>query len=101
MESKYRNIKETYKIENTLGVGNFATVKKCKNRVTGERFAVKIVRKDRMSENDKFNLQTEIEICKTIDHPHVVKFIDVFENEKHICLVMELMKGGDLFQSIV
>lgn len=45
MESNqnFRNIKETYKIESTLGKGSFSTVKKCKNRVTGERYAVKIL----------------------------------------------------------
>lgn len=31
----YRNIKETYKIEGTIGRGSFATVKKAKFRATG------------------------------------------------------------------
>ena len=30
----YRNIKEIYKIEGTLGKGSFATVKQAKNRET-------------------------------------------------------------------
>jgi calcium/calmodulin-dependent protein kinase I len=30
----YRNIKETYKIENTIGKGSFAIVKKAKHRAT-------------------------------------------------------------------
>jgi serine/threonine protein kinase len=42
-------------------------------------------------------MQTEIEILKTLDHPNVVKLIDVYECEKHTCLVMELMEGGELF----
>ena len=60
----YRNIKETYKIEATLGKGSFATVKKAKNRATGERFAVKVLSKKKMSEEDKLAMQTEIEILK-------------------------------------
>jgi serine/threonine protein kinase len=54
MESNqnFRNIKETYKIESTLGKGSFSTVKKCKNRVTGERYAVKIMQKRKMSDED-------------------------------------------------
>ena len=54
--SNYRNIKETYKIEATLGKGSFATVKKAKNRATGERFAVKVVSKKKMKEEDKASL---------------------------------------------
>jgi serine/threonine protein kinase len=54
--SNYRNIKETYKIEATLGKGSFATVKKAKNRATGERFAVKVVSKKKMTAEDKASL---------------------------------------------
>ena len=95
--SNYRNIKETYKIEATLGKGSFATVKKAKNRATGERFAVKVVSKKKMSDEDKTGLQQEIEIMKGMDHPNIVNLLDVFEDERHWCLVMELMQGGELF----
>ena len=52
----YRNIKDTYKIERTIGKGSFATVRKCKNRATGEYFAVKILSKRKMAEEDKASL---------------------------------------------
>jgi len=51
--SGYRNIKINYKIEATIGKGSFATVKKAKNRETGERFAVKVLSKKKMSDEDK------------------------------------------------
>jgi|TARA_B110000285_G_scaffold137464_1_gene154009 calcium/calmodulin-dependent protein kinase I len=97
----YRNIKETYKIEATLGKGSFATVKKAKNRATGERFAVKVLSKKKMSDEDKAAMTTEIAILKQVDHPNIVKLIDVFEDERHWCLVMELMHGGELFDQIL
>ena len=31
-----------------------------------------------------------------LDHPNIVKLIDVFEDERHWCLVMELMQGGEV-----
>mgnify|MGYP002640774521 FL=1 len=52
----YRNIKETYKIEGTIGKGSFATVKKAKNRATGQRFAVKVLSKKKMSDEDKISM---------------------------------------------
>ena len=101
MESGYRNIKETYKIEATIGRGTFATVKRCKNRATGVRYAVKILTKKKMSEEDMSNMQVEIDILKSLDHPNIVQLIDVFEDDRHWCLVMELMKGGELFDKIL
>ena len=60
----YRNIKDHYKIEATLGKGSFATVKRAKNRVTGERYAVKVMSKKKMSEEDKAATDVEISILK-------------------------------------
>ena len=94
---EFRNIKDTYKIEGTIGRGSFATVKKANFRATGERFAVKVLSKKKMNDDDKTALQTEINILKHVDHPNIVKLIDVFEDDRHWCLVMELMQGGELF----
>ena len=49
----YRNIKETYQIQETIGKGSFATVKKAKNRATGVKYAVKVLSKRKMSDEDK------------------------------------------------
>jgi calcium/calmodulin-dependent protein kinase I len=59
--------------------------------------AVKIFNKEKMSEEDKISLETEIEILMQIDHPNIVRLLEVFDEEDHWCLVMELMEGGDLF----
>ena len=58
--SGFRNIKETYKIEGTIGKGSFATVKKAKNRATGVRYAVKVLSKKKMNEEDKVAMKMEI-----------------------------------------
>ena len=50
-----------------------------------------------MTEEDLAALHVEIEILKTVDHPNIVKLIDIFEDERHVCLVMELLLGGELF----
>lgn len=43
--SNFRNIKETYKIGETIGKGGFAYVRKAKHRETGKHVAVKIYTK--------------------------------------------------------
>jgi len=54
-----------------------------------------------LTDDDKASLMTEIEILKSLDHPNIVNLVDVFEDERHFCLVMELMQGGELFDQIL
>jgi serine/threonine protein kinase len=64
-------------------------------------FAVKVLSKKKMSEEDKVHLKTEIEILKLLDHPNIVRLIEVFEEDQYFCLVMELLEGGELLEQIV
>lgn len=61
MEQKdnFRNIKETYKIEKTIHKKPYLTVKQAKNRITGEKFAVKILAKKKwaMRNENKYKLK--------------------------------------------
>ena len=43
----------------------------------------------------------EIILMKILDHPNIIKLYEVYEGEYHIYLVMELLKGGELFDRIV
>lgn len=59
-----RAIRDDYKLEGTLGKGSFATVRKARDRVTGESVAVKIISKQKLSEEDKLALRNEIDILR-------------------------------------
>ena len=41
--------------------------------------------------------RTEIEVLKIGQHPHIIRLIDIFENDDFLHLVLEIMPGGDLF----
>jgi serine/threonine protein kinase len=41
-------------------------------------------------------LQNEIDILKQVDHPNIVKFYDIYEDEKYMYIVMELLGGGEV-----
>ena len=36
-----------------------------------------------------------------IDHPNIIKMIDVYENKENFFIILEFMKGGELFEWIV
>ena len=43
----------------------------------------------------------EARILKNLSHPNIIKFHDIFENDRELCLVMELVEGGELFDYLV
>lgn len=54
-----------------------------------------------MTEEDRIGLLNEIDILKQVDHPNIVKLIDVYEDSQTFSLVLELMTGGELFETIL
>lgn len=42
-------------------------------------------------------LKNEVEMLKTLDHPHIVRLIETFDYNKQLFLLMEICSGGDLY----
>ena len=49
-----------------------------------------------MNEEDRAALQNEIDILKQVDHPNIVKLHEIYEDDRHFFLVMEMMTGGEV-----
>lgn len=43
----------------------------------------------------------EIAILQQLDHPHILKLYEYFEDEKNVYLITELCRGGELFDRII
>uniref|UniRef100_A0A673YKF7 BR serine/threonine kinase 2 n=1 Tax=Salmo trutta TaxID=8032 RepID=A0A673YKF7_SALTR len=69
--------------------------------VTCQKVAVKIVNREKLSESVLMKVEREIAILKLIEHPHVLKLHDVYENKKYLYLVLEHVSGGELFDYLV
>ncbi|CAK4722074.1 unnamed protein product [Aphanomyces euteiches] len=95
------SIEEFYSLGRELGKGRFSHVREAAHLVTGELFAVKIIDKTQLGATEKELLRTEIAILKLVNHPHIIRLQDVFENKHHIYIVTELLTGGELFNKIV
>ena len=48
-----------------------------------------------------FLVEREIAIMKLLEHNHVLKLIDVYENKKNLYLILEHVSGGELFDYLV
>uniref|UniRef100_A0A8C9YJ31 Serine/threonine-protein kinase ULK3 n=1 Tax=Sander lucioperca TaxID=283035 RepID=A0A8C9YJ31_SANLU len=84
-----------------LGSGTYATVYKAYRKGDSrEVVAVKVVGKKSLNRASTENLLTEIEILKTMRHPHIVQLKDFQWDADNIYLIMEWCSGGDLCRFI-
>jgi len=61
--------------------------------------AIKKVLKRRVY-NSTESFLAEVEVLKQLDHPNICKLYEVFEDADNIYLVMDLCRGGELFDRI-
>ncbi|XP_063798879.1 serine/threonine-protein kinase BRSK1 isoform X3 [Pseudophryne corroboree] len=90
-----------YRLEKTLGKGQTGLVKLGVHCITAQKVAIKIVNREKLSESVLMKVEREIAILKLIEHPHVLKLHDVYENKKYLYLVLEHVSGGELFDYLV
>ncbi|KAF3686886.1 Serine/threonine-protein kinase ULK3 [Channa argus] len=84
-----------------LGSGTYATVYKAYRKGDSrEAVAVKVVSKKTLNKASTENLLTEIEILKTVRHPHIVQLKDFQWDTENIYLILEWCSGGDLSRFI-
>jgi len=76
-----------------LGQGKFGDVYKARDLKTSELVALKIVYRERLSVE---RMRNEKLILESLVHPHIVRYIDYYEDTKRFYLVEELVDGGDL-----
>ncbi|CAK8678931.1 unnamed protein product [Clavelina lepadiformis] len=94
-----QDIESRYEIGKTIGDGNFAVVKECRLRNTESEYAMKIIDKSKLKGKEDM-IENEIAIMKNCHHPNIVRLIEEFETDDEIYLVLEYVKGGDLFDAI-
>ena len=86
-----------YEIGEVLGKGAYALVKLAKNKITKEKYAIKIYEKEKLNSNSKKScVYKEIQILKKLNHKNIVKLIEVISTEKQILIVQELIEGISL-----
>mmetsp|Transcript_33124 Transcript_33124/g.52700 ORF Transcript_33124/g.52700 Transcript_33124/m.52700 type:complete len:567 (-) Transcript_33124:30-1730(-) len=66
-----------------------------------QKFAVKEFKLRGANKAKREELQQECEIFLQMDHPHVARLTDVYEEEDKLTLVMECMEGGELFDRVI
>eukprot|EP00010_Vexillifera_abyssalis_P007815 CAMPEP_0201544394 /NCGR_PEP_ID=MMETSP0173_2-20130828/1000_1 /ASSEMBLY_ACC=CAM_ASM_000268 /TAXON_ID=218659 /ORGANISM="Vexillifera sp., Strain DIVA3 564/2" /LENGTH=739 /DNA_ID=CAMNT_0047952489 /DNA_START=9 /DNA_END=2228 /DNA_ORIENTATION=+ len=94
------DITSLYEVEQELGTGAFAVVKVVRQKSTNTEYAAKFIEKAQLASEDKKMLEREVAILKRLRHPNIISLKAVCETEKHLILITELARGGELFDRI-
>lgn len=86
-----------YKKERCIGKGHFSQVYIATDRITNEKFAVKVIKRDKEdAERSRKFVRREVKILSITDHPNVMKAVDFFAVNGKPHLVLEYVRGGSL-----
>jgi MAP/microtubule affinity-regulating kinase len=98
--SRNETLIDNYKILKTLEKGKFGVVQLAKHKLTGEKVAIKVVHKLQLNSCSLKDIWKEAEIIKTLDHPNIIKVLQIIDTENTFHLVMEYASNGDLFRRL-
>ncbi|XP_034016477.1 serine/threonine-protein kinase DCLK3 [Thalassophryne amazonica] len=93
------DIERCYEIGRIVGDGNFAVVRECCHRDSGQTMAMKIVERSKLIGREHM-MQNELSLLAILCHPRIVRLLAHHHTHTHSYLVMELVSGGDLFEAI-
>jgi len=96
-----RRLKNRFELCKKLGQGTYGKVQLGINKETGQRVAIKTIKKSKIeTEADLIRIRREIQIMSSVQHPNIIHIYEVFENKEKMVLVMEIAAGGELYDYI-
>mmetsp|Transcript_70800 Transcript_70800/g.124948 ORF Transcript_70800/g.124948 Transcript_70800/m.124948 type:complete len:771 (+) Transcript_70800:43-2355(+) len=99
VHKQHGSVWDVYTKVKELGHGTFGNAYLCKPRA-GEDRVIKSVRKTR-GKVPVQDIEKEILILQQIDHPHVVRLFEWYEDKGNVYLVLEALNGGTLRDAIL
>ncbi|ETV94675.1 CAMK/CAMK1 protein kinase, variant 1 [Aphanomyces invadans] len=94
-----KSISDKYEVGKVIGSGGFAVVKLAKDRTTGVEVAAKFFD---MKTASTAEIEAEIDMLRWIGtHANIVSLRDVVYEPTDIIMIMDLVRGGELFDYIV
>ncbi|CAM4590153.1 hypothetical protein PO909_031204 [Leuciscus waleckii] len=98
---RQEDVELCYEMGEELGSGQFAIVRKCKEKSSGTEYAAKFIKKRRLSSSrrgvSREEIEREVNILREIQHSNIITLHDIFENKTDVILILELVSGGELF----
>ncbi|KAJ2797302.1 Serine/threonine kinase, partial [Coemansia helicoidea] len=95
---------DDFKFIKVLGKGNFGKVMLSEEKSSSKLYAIKVLKKEFIVENDEFeSTRSEkrvLMIANKDQHPFLIGLHSCFQTSNHIFFVMEYISGGDLMMHV-
>ncbi len=76
---------DDYLIGQEIGKGSYAIVKQAIHKQTGQKYAIKVYEKSKLSDPaKKSTVKREIQILKKLNNPNTIKLYEVIETSKNV-----------------
>ena len=92
-----------FELLKVLGQGSYGKVflvKKIIGNDKGCLYAMKVLKKATLKVRDRQRTKTERDILTEVEHPFIVKLHYAFQTEGKLYLVLDFMRGGDLYNRL-
>ena len=100
-QGKNLDIRKNYEFISILGMGAYGKVRLYRDKNYKDLlFAIKTLKKEGISSYQFNLLKSEVNILSNLDHPNIVKYFGAFEDNYYVHIVMEYLKGYDLYKII-
>ncbi|XP_060071671.1 ribosomal protein S6 kinase 2 alpha-like [Ylistrum balloti] len=89
-----------FELLKVLGQGSFGKVflvRKVTGSDSGGLYAMKVLKKATLKVRDRQRTKMERDILADVNHPFIVKLDYAFQTEGKLYLILEFLRGGDLF----
>ncbi|CAH1124499.1 unnamed protein product [Ceutorhynchus assimilis] len=88
--SEAQKVYELYDFKEEIGHGSFGVVVLATEKASNKSWAVKIVHKNIAGASKLTEVDREIKILKTVNHPNIIYLDRVYESPKKIYMILEL-----------
>ena len=98
---KLKISKPSYKIIKKIGEGSYGIVYLIYHLKTSSTCVLKKIDLTGLSKEEIKESYNEVNLLKKLDHPNIIKFIEVKLNKKNIELITEFAEKGDLYNQLI
>ncbi|XP_062818215.1 ribosomal protein S6 kinase alpha-1 isoform X3 [Anolis carolinensis] len=96
LHGKNLQFSDGYVVKEAIGVGSYSVCKRCVHKATNTEYAVKVIDKSKRDPSEEIEI-----LLRYGQHPNIITLKDVYDDGKHVYLVTELMRGGELLDRIL
>jgi len=102
-------ITRDFRFGKVLGTGGFAVVKQCTHLRSKKSYAVKVMNIVEPTNEEDLEeggmtlpeIAEEIRLTISLASPQVVRIYDFYQTPKHVYVIMEFLRGGELLEAVM